>query len=228
MSRESSLKTLHSPPHKLEAQPAPREGAALAAGATAAATASPIVTADTNTSTQSNAASPVINGDRTVQPSDETADAARWRRGQEALASFSPMQQSRFSEASTDLSDSRAPTRNESRYSGRASSVSSADAFEDERPTHRCSRRAHGMRSRTLSDVSANKTGGVAADRGNLLRAVLLPFLALEAETASVDVVGSGIYCQGQGEKSALFRLDSLAASGASARPDLGRSWRSS
>ena len=50
-----------------------------------------------------------------------------------------------------------------------------------------------------------DKVTGAAADRGNLLRAVLLPFLALEAETATVDVVGSGVYVKGKARRALFF-----------------------
>ncbi|GAC94979.1 hypothetical protein PHSY_002552 [Pseudozyma hubeiensis SY62] len=205
--REVSLKTLRSPPNKLEASPGPHEEAALQAGAVAAAAVSPSVNAGTSpmASKPPSRTSPAVNGERTLHPIDETADAARWRRGQEALATFSPLQQSRFSEASTDRSDSRAPTRNERRYSGRASSVSSADGLGDD------SNDGHLLPASAWHEVEnalrrfRDKTSGVAADRGNLLRAVLLPFLALEAETITVDVVGSGIYVKGKARRALFF-----------------------
>ncbi|SPO26055.1 uncharacterized protein UTRI_02329 [Ustilago trichophora] len=194
-------------PNKFETQPGPREEAALQAGATAAATASPLVAApETHVSKQSSlAASPAINGERTVQPTDEGADGMRWRRSQDALAALSPLQQSRFSEASTDLSDSRAPTRNENRYSGRASSISSGDGLEEE------SSDGHMLPTSAWQEVEnalrrfRDKATSVPADRGNLLRAVLLPFLALEAETATVDVVGSGVYVKGKARRALFF-----------------------
>uniref|UniRef100_V5GM60 Uncharacterized protein n=2 Tax=Kalmanozyma brasiliensis (strain GHG001) TaxID=1365824 RepID=V5GM60_KALBG len=208
MSRDPSLKTLQPPPHKLEAQPAPREEAALQAGATAAKTTSPIVPTQSNFSNPNpfKAASPVINGERTVQASDETADAARWRRGPESLATFSPLQQSRFSEASTDLSDSRAPTRNEDRWSRRASSVSSNDALEDE-PSDAQMLPASAWHEieNALRRFRDKASSGMAAERGNLLRAILLPFLALEAETATVDVIGYGLYVHGKARRALFF-----------------------
>ncbi|KAJ9476292.1 hypothetical protein PHBOTO_006403, partial [Pseudozyma hubeiensis] len=205
--RDVSLKTLRSPPNKLEASPDPREEAALQAGAVAAAAISPIVDARSPpvASKPPNRTSPAVNGERTLHPIDESADAAKWRRGHETLATFSPLQQSRFSEASTDRSDSRAPTRNEHRYSGRASSVSSADGLGDE------SNDGHLLPASAWHEVEnalrrfRDKTSGVAADRGNLLRAVLLPFLALEAETVTVDVVGSGIYVKGKARRALFF-----------------------
>ena len=72
--------------------------------------------------------SPTVNGDRTVPPNDESPDGAKWRRTQDVLAAFSPAQQSRFSEASTDLSDSRA-------QSPRGDEDDSAENSPDEGPS---------------------------------------------------------------------------------------------
>ncbi|CDW94899.1 hypothetical protein, partial [Sporisorium scitamineum] len=207
--REVSLKTLRSPPHKLEHSPGPREEAALQAGATAAATVSPVLPVsevNANNSKPFSHASPAIGGERAVHPPpEEASDATRWRRSQEALPALSPLQQSRFSEASTDFSDSRAPTRNENRYSGRASSISSHCALEEE------SSDAQLLPASAWHEVESalrrfrDKSNSAAADRGNLLRAVLLPFLALEAETATVDVIGSGPYLMGKARRALFF-----------------------
>ncbi len=208
--RESSLQTLRSPPNKLEAQPGPREEAALRAGATAAASTSPQVSiseADTSiTSDTGSQAANGVNGERPMlAANDEPSDGSRWRRGQDALAAFSPAQQSRFSEASTDLSDSRAPTRNENRFSGRASSISSEDGLEEE------SSEAHLLPTSAWQEVEnalrrfRDRAAGAPADRGNLLRAILLPFLALEAETATVDAVGPGPYAKGKARRALFF-----------------------
>lgn len=207
--REASLKTLQSPPHKLEAQPGPCEEVALQAGASAAMTNSPITPVSganaTSHNRQPSSSSPISRGERTVQSSENLEDGIRWKRTQDVLAAFSPAQQSRFSEASTDLSDSRAPTRNENRYSGRASSISSNDGLEEE------SSDGHMLPTSAWQEVEnalrrfRDKNAGPAADRGNLLRAVLLPFLALEAETASVDVVGSGVYVKGKARRALFF-----------------------
>lgn len=208
--REISLKTLRLPPNKLEASPGPREEAALQAGAIAAAAAVPPVISSSgspsNFSKPFSRASPAFNGERTLQSSDESADVVKWRRSQEALATFSPLQQSRFSEASTDRSDSRAPTRNENRYSGRASSVSSADGLTDEATdAHLLPASAWHEVENALQRFRDKSSNAAAADRGNLLRAVLLPFLALEAETATVDVVGSGVYVKGRARRALFF-----------------------
>ncbi|KAJ1020645.1 hypothetical protein NDA16_004038 [Ustilago loliicola] len=207
--RETSLQTLRSPPNKLESQPGPREEAALQAGASAATTSSPLLAvSEANATThnrQPSLSSPISNGERTVQSSEDLHDGIRWKRNQDVFAAFSPAQQSRFSEASTDLSDSRAPTRNENRYSGRASSISSNDGLEEE------SSDGHMLPTSAWQEVEnalrrfRDKNAGPAADRGNLLRAVLLPFLALEAETASVDVVGSGVYVKGKARRALFF-----------------------
>ncbi|SPC61592.1 uncharacterized protein UHOD_03279 [Ustilago sp. UG-2017b] len=211
LSRESSLQTFRSPPNKLESQPGPREEAALQAGASAAITTSPLLAVSqmnataTNNDRSPDLSSPISNGERTVQSSEDLSDANRWKRSQDVLAAFSPAQQSRFSEASTDFSDSRAPTRNENRYSGRASSVSSNDGLEEE------SSDGHMLPTSAWQEVEnahrrfRDKNSGAAADRGHLLRAVLLPFLALEAETASVEAVGSGVYVKGKARRALFF-----------------------
>ena len=204
--RESSLKTLRSPPNKLESSPGPRQEAALQAGAIAAATTSPIqpssearASTGGNASKPSNRATPALNGEQ------EGAEVARWRRSQEAIATLSPLQQSRFSEASTDLSDSRAPTRNENRYSGRASSISSNDGLEEESGDGQLLPASAWHEVENALRRFRDKNAGAAADRGNLLRAILLPFLALEAETATVDVIGTGPYVKGKARRALFF-----------------------
>ena len=200
--REMSLQTLRSPPHKFESQPGPREEAALQAGASAAAMTSPKVSvSEAPAAKRPTPASPA--NDRTVRTSEEGSDALR--RSQDALAALSPAQQSRFSEASTDLSDSRAPTRTEHRYSGRASSISSGDIVEEESTDGQMLPTSAWHEVENALRRFRDKASIAAADRGNLLRTVLLPFLALEAETATVDVVGPGPYADGKARRALFF-----------------------
>ncbi|EPQ29309.1 uncharacterized protein PFL1_03064 [Pseudozyma flocculosa PF-1] len=135
--------------------------------------------------------------------------AAPWQRPMEPSRALSPeIRQSRFSEASTDASDSRTPTRNENRLSALESS-DVADESED--AEDESSMDGQMLPSSAWTEVEnalrkfRDRNPAAAADRGNLLRTVLLPFLALEAETASVEVVGSGIYVQGKARRALFF-----------------------
>ncbi|PWY99891.1 hypothetical protein BCV70DRAFT_176825 [Testicularia cyperi] len=222
--RENSLTTLRSPPDQLEHQPGPTGDAALEAGALAAIPTHSPLSASFPASTfqdsssswnrESPAASPVLARPPAATSLDEEATAAsagveagRWRRSNDAAATLSPIQRSRFSEASTIRSDSRAATRNEDRYSGFGSVASSDDGFEDESsdsnilPISAWNEVDNALRR--FRDRSVNNDAG--GERGNLLRTVLLPFLALEAETANVDGVGVGPYSKGKARRALFF-----------------------
>ncbi|PWN51292.1 hypothetical protein IE53DRAFT_56416 [Violaceomyces palustris] len=120
--------------------------------------------------------------------------------------------ESRFSEASTDASGGRTPTGNERPTSG----LDSADHVDnvDELSSlagEESSVDGHLLPASAWVEVDnamrkfrdAGLQSGV--DKGNLLRTVLLPFLALEAETATVEVMGHGPFVSGKRRRSLFF-----------------------
>ena len=131
-----------------------------------------------------------------------------WQRNNEAYPSLSPeFRQSRFSEASTDASDSRTPTRTEHRLSGVSDTLEDDDILDEEKT----SMDGQMLPTSAWAEVEnalhrfRDRSPGSNSERGNLLRTVLLPFLALEAETASVDVVGSGPFVNGKARRALFF-----------------------
>ncbi|KAN0064525.1 hypothetical protein ACQY0O_002153 [Thecaphora frezii] len=136
-------------------------------------------------------------------------NTVQWQSSMDASGALSPeMRQSRFSEASTDASDSRTPTRNEHRLSALDASdlAEDEDDLEDESsldgqmlPTSAWAEVENALRK------FRDRHPAASADRGNLLRTVLLPFLALEAETALVDAVGPGPFVKGKARRALFF-----------------------
>lgn len=219
----SSFKTLHVSPLQPEPRPGPKEEAALEAGALAAhpglsprSTTFPDLTSTAN-------APPPLAGVSPFAASFASREAARpspglspsfrsafdgqdemssWQRRQEASAPLSPLQQSRYSEASTIRSDSLAPTRSDDLLSGIGSTTSSDDEMDAESghvlPTSAWNEVESALRK--FRERSLNSP----TERGNVLRGILLPFLALEAETVSVDTIGHGSYTDGK-QRRALF-----------------------
>lgn len=217
-----SFQTLRVSPLQPEPKPSPKEEAALEAGALAAHPG--LSPRSTTFAEASSTAPPSFAGISPFTANFTAREAARssfavsphyrstfdgqdemssWQRRQEASTPVSPLPQSRFSEASTIRSDSLAPTRNDDLQSVVDSATSSDDGMDAESgqtlPTsawNEVEGALHKFRERSLNSPT---------ERGNVLRGVLLPFLALEAETASVETVGHGAYTNGKHRRALFF-----------------------
>lgn len=117
--------------------------------------------------------------------------------------------QSRFSMASTDASSVLSPVNGDNWDEGSSPSSQSLSLEEESDPMNSAASDGQMLPASAWVEVEAalrkfkDSTPGV--DKGSLLRTVVLPFLALEAETPNVEVSGSGIFRSSKSRRNLFF-----------------------
>lgn len=121
----------------------------------------------------------------------------------------SPRIQSRFSIASTDTSRAGTPANTEGWEDPSSPSARSLSLDEEADPASSSANDGQMLPASAWVEVEGAlrrfKDSAPGVDKGSLLRSVVLPFLALEAETPNVEVSGSGIFKSSKSRRNLFF-----------------------